>query len=85
MFNKNLNHQILCGFMKNKITYNDKFSLYKFNFKKNFDQYKDRPKRHFMLLYRFTDDMHYKRVPYKEDHQKLIEQFEQNGTVVLGG
>ena len=59
--------------------------LYKFNLKRNFDQYKDRPKRHFMLLYKFTEDMHYKRVPYKEDHQKLIEQFEQNGSVVLGG
>ncbi len=85
MFNKNLNLRILCGFNKNKIFYNDKPSLYKFNLKRNFDQYKDRPKRHFMLLYKFNEDMHYKRVPYKEDHQKLVEQYEQNGSVVLGG
>jgi hypothetical protein len=63
----------------------NKLSLYKFNLKGNFDQHKDRPKRHFMVLYKFIEDMHYKRVPYKEDHQKLIEQFEQNGSVVLGG
>lgn len=27
----------------------------------NFDQYKERSKRHFVLIYRYTDDMHYKR------------------------
>jgi len=27
----------------------------------NFDQYKERSKRHFVLIYRYIDDMHYKR------------------------
>jgi hypothetical protein len=33
----------------------------KFQFKRNFDQFKERPKRHFMVLYRYIEDMHYKR------------------------
>jgi len=37
------------------------FNLYKFQIKKNFDQYKERPKRHFVLLYKFVEDMNYKR------------------------
>jgi hypothetical protein len=57
----------------------------KFSFKRTFDQFKERPKRHFMIFYKFVEEMHYKRVPYLEDHLKLIEQYEKNGTVIIGG
>ena len=86
MFNKNL----IFSKLRNNNTLNrlsnDKLNnLYKFNFKCNFDQYKDRPKRHFLVLYKFIEDMHYKRIPYRDDHQKLIEQYEQGGSVIFGG
>ena len=42
-----------------KININNQF--FKFTKRFNFDQYKDRPKRNFLLIYRYTDDMHYKR------------------------
>jgi hypothetical protein len=57
----------------------------KISFKTTFDQFKERPKRHFMIFYKFVDDMHYKRVPYIEDHLKLIEQHEKNGSIIIGG
>jgi hypothetical protein len=38
-----------------------KNNFYKIARKYNFDQFKDRPKRHFVLLYKFVEDMHYKR------------------------
>lgn len=33
----------------------------------NFDQYKERSKRHFVLIYRYIDDMHYKRSIYNNN------------------
>ena len=61
-------------------------SFYKFNYNKfSFQQSKDLPKRHFVVIYKFIEDMHYKRVPYIEDHLKLIEKYEQSGNVILGG
>jgi len=36
-------------------------SLLKYSKRFNFDQYKERSKRHFVLIYRYIDDMHYKR------------------------
>jgi hypothetical protein len=36
-------------------------NFYKFQIKNNFDQFKERPKRHFVLLYKFVEDMNYKR------------------------
>jgi hypothetical protein len=38
-----------------------KSTFYKVFKKYNFDQFKERPKRHFVLLYKFIEDMHYKR------------------------
>jgi hypothetical protein len=38
--------------------------FYKFNKKYNFDQFKERPKRHFMVYYKYIEDMHYKRSIY---------------------
>ena len=38
-----------------------KNNFYKFTRRLNFDQFKERPKRHFVLLYKFIEDMHYKR------------------------
>jgi hypothetical protein len=38
-----------------------KNNFYKIGRKFNFDQFKERPKRHFVLLYKFVEDMHYKR------------------------
>ncbi len=40
--------------------------FYNFNPKFSFDQYKDRPKRHFMLYYKFVEDMNYKRSIIKD-------------------
>ena len=60
--------------------------FYKFNCNKfSFQQSKDLTKRHFVIMYKFIEDMHYKRVPYIEDHLKLIEKYEQSGNVILGG
>ena len=53
--------------------------------KNNFDQFKERPKRFFVLHYKYVDDMQYKRVPYREEHLKLIDQTEQAGAIMLAG
>lgn len=86
MFNKH----ILLSYLKYsnkaiKTSISKQKTFYNFNIKRNFDQFKERPKRHFILLYKFIEDMHYKRVPFREDHQKLIEQYEQQGSVIIGG
>jgi uncharacterized protein YciI len=59
--------------------------FYKFPNRLNFDQFKDRPKRHFIVIYKYIEDMHYKRIPYRDDHQKLIQDYETTGNVILGG
>jgi hypothetical protein len=41
--------------------FNKTLKIFKFPLRGNFDQFKDRPKRSFMLLYRYVEDMHYKR------------------------
>lgn len=55
---KNLN------FTKNKF-------FYSFSRKWNFDQFKDKPKRHFMIYYKFVEDMHYKRGKILKNLNKL--------------
>lgn len=62
-----------------------KSKLYKFPSKFNFDQFKERPKRHFVLFYQFVEDMPAKQLAYKEEHQKLVKQYEQSGGILLGG
>jgi hypothetical protein len=84
MLNKNILFSSL-KYSNSAIITSTRNILYNFNYKKNFDQFKERPKRHFILLYKFIEDMHYKRVPFREDHQKLIEQYEQQGSVIIGG
>ena len=36
-------------------------TLYKITTKNNFDQFKEKPKRHFMIFYKYVEDMNYKR------------------------
>ena len=36
-------------------------NFYKTTAKTNFDQFKEKPKRHFMIFYKYVEDMNYKR------------------------
>ena len=36
-------------------------TIYKVPIKTNFDQFKEKPKRHFMIFYKYVEDMNYKR------------------------
>jgi hypothetical protein len=40
---------------------NKGLNLYRLSKKLNFDQYKERSKRHFVLIYRYIEDINYKR------------------------
>lgn len=51
----------------------------------SFEQTKDKFQRHFMLYYSFVEDIHYKRIPYRDDHLKLVEQYENQGNIIIGG
>lgn len=61
-----------------------KWKLYKYSFN-CFSQNQGKIKRHFVIVYNFIENMHYKRIPYREDHLKLVEQFENNGNIIIGG
>lgn len=56
---KNLNSYAKLGVNKNMFISN--YSFIKYTKRYNFDQYRERSKRHFVLIYRYIDDMHYKR------------------------
>ena len=61
-------------------------NLYRNSFKSfTFEQTKDKQKRHFMLYYKYVEDMHYKRVPLREEHLKLVDTFENQGNAIIGG
>lgn len=82
MFNKILRE----SFSKKNCIYSNKDRFFfKHVMKSTFDQYKDRPKRHFMIFYKFIEDMHYKRIPYQEAHLKLIQNYEKDGNLLIGG
>lgn len=40
---------------------NKQVNLFRLSKKYNFDQYKERSKRHFVLIYKYIEDMNYKR------------------------
>jgi hypothetical protein len=40
---------------------NKSLNLFRISRKFNFDQYKERSKRHFVLIYRYIEDINYKR------------------------
>jgi hypothetical protein len=74
MINKNLTNKII-------------------NFKYKFSFASFATKRFFMLKCEYIEDMHYKRsnislkqkVPFRDEHNSLVEQFEKKGASIIGG
>ena len=41
-------------------------------------------KRCYAIIYSFIEDMHYKRIPFREEHDKLVEKYETNSKLIGG-
>jgi len=42
-------------------------------------------KRYYILTYKYIQDTFYKRIPFRDQHQKLIQDIQQNNTKVIAG
>ncbi|EAR84894.3 YCII-like protein (macronuclear) [Tetrahymena thermophila SB210] len=73
---------ISINFLKQATT-KQTFSLFS-KLSQNISSIKERQK-YFIVEYKYVQDTYYKRIPYRQDHDKWVQKMEEKGNQIVGG